>query len=122
MGTLLSIVWIDATSVHIMPTADLSITQVQFDKDYLTATVKNQGSFTYTISKVTVSEAIMSKAGIVNQNITSHTFSPLSQIPQGEQISICMGIKWTSGCLYQIKLETVPPQISALPLCALKAP
>jgi hypothetical protein len=123
MGTLLLIAWIDATSVHIMHTADLSITHVQFDKDYLTVTVKNQGSLAYTINEVTVSEAIVSEEGIVNQNITSHTFSVLSQISEGEQISFCMGLKWTSGYLYQIKLETVTTaDFSPAALCFVKAP
>ena len=123
MGTLLLIAWIDATSVHVMHTADLSITQVQFDKDYLTVTVKNQGNLTYTINEVTVSEAIASKEGTVNHNSTSHTFSVFSQISEGEQISICMSLKWTSGYLYQIKLETATTQdFSPAALCFVKAP
>jgi hypothetical protein len=121
-GTLLLIAWIDATSVHIMHTADLNITNVQFDKDYLTLTVKNQGSLTYTINEVTVSEAIVSEEGIVNQNTTSHTFSVLSQISEGEQISICMSLKWTSGYFYQIKLETATTaDFSPAALCFVKA-
>ena len=123
IGTFLFIAWIDASSVHIMHTADLSITNVQFDKDYLTVTVKNQGSFAYTISEVTVSEAIVSEEGITNQNTTSHTVSLHSQIPEGEQISICIALKWTSGYLYQIKLETnIATYFSPAVLCFVKAP
>jgi hypothetical protein len=123
MGTVLLIAWIDATSVHIMHTADLSITHVQFDKDYLTVTVKNQGSLAYTINEVTVSEAIVSEEGIVNQNTTWHTFSVLSQISEGEQISFCLSLKWTSGYLYQIKLETATTtDFSPAALCFVKAP
>jgi hypothetical protein len=123
MGMVLLVAWIDATSVHIMHTADLSITNVQFDKDCLTVTVKNQGSIAFTINQVTVSEAIVSETGIVNQNSTSHTFPVLSQISEGEQISICMGLKWTSGYLYQIKLETVTTaDFSPAALCFVKAP
>ncbi len=122
-GTLLLIAWIDATSVHIMHTADLSITHVQFDKDYLTITVKNQGSQAFTINEVTVSEAIVSEEGIVNQNSTSHTFSVLTQVSKGEQISICMSLKWTSGYLYQIKLETATTaDFSPATLCFVRAP
>jgi hypothetical protein len=122
-GTLLLIAWIDATSVHIMSTADLNIIHVQFDKDYLTVTVKNQGSLAYTINEVTVSEAVVSEEGIVNQNTTLHTFSILSQIPEGEQISICMSLKLTSGYLYQIKLETATTaDFSPAALCFVKAP
>jgi hypothetical protein len=106
-----------------MHTADLNITNVQFDKDYLTVTVKNQGSLAFTINQVTVGEAIKSETGIVNQNSTSHNFSVLSQISEGEQISICMGLKWTSGYLYQIKLETVTTaDFSPAALCFVKAP
>jgi hypothetical protein len=122
-GTLLLIAWIDATSVHIMHTADLSITHVQFDKDYLTITVKNQGSQAFTINEVTVSEAIVSEEGIVNQNSTSQTFSVLTQVSKGEQISICMSLKWTSGYLYQIKLETATTaDFSPATLCFVRAP
>jgi hypothetical protein len=122
-GTLLLIAWIDATSVHIMHTADLSITHVQFDKDYLTITVKNQGSQAFTINEVTVSEAIVSEEGIVNQNSTSQTFSVLTQVSKGEQISICMSLKWTSGYLYQIKLETATTaDFSPATLCFVTAP
>ena len=122
-GTLLLIAWIDATSVHIMHTADLSITHVQFDKDYLTITVKNQGSQAFTINEVTVSEAIVSEEGIVNQNSTSQTFSVLTQVSKGEQISICMSLKWTSGYLYQIKLETATSaDFSPTALCFVRAP
>ena len=123
MGTLILIAWIDATSVHIMNTADLSITNVQFDKDCLTVTVKNQGSLAYTINEVTVSEATVSEESIVNQNTTSHTFSVLSQISEGEQISICLTLKWTSDYLYQIKLETATTtDFSPAALCFVKAP
>ena len=122
-GTMLLIAWIDSTSVHIMHTADLNITTVQFDKGYLTVTVKNQGSIAYTINEITVSEAILSEKGTVNQNTTSHTFSVLSQISEGEQISICMSLKWTSGYLYQIKLETATTtDFSPAALCFVKAP
>jgi hypothetical protein len=122
-GTLLLIAWIDATSIHIMYTADLSITHVQFDKDYLTVTVKNQGSLASTINEITVSEAIVSEEGIDNQNSTSHTFSVLSEVSEGEQISICMSFKWTSGYLYQIKLETATTaDFSPAALCFVKAP
>jgi hypothetical protein len=117
MGTLLLIAWIDATSVHVMHTADLSITQVQF------VTVKNQGNLTYTINEVTVSEAIASKEGTANHNSTSHTFSVLSQVSEGDQISIYVSFKWTSGYLYQIKLETATTQdFSPAALCFVKAP
>ena len=123
MGTLILISWIDATSVHIMNTADLSITNVQFDKDYLTVTVKNQGSLAYTINEVTVSEAKISEVSTVNQNTTSHNFSVLSQISEGEQISICLTLKWTSDYLYQIKLETATTtDFSPAALCFVKAP
>ncbi len=122
-GTLLLSAWIDATSVHIMYTGDLSITHVQFDKDTITVTVKNQGILIFTINKVTVSEVIVSEEETIRQNSTSHTFSVRSQISEGEQISICMGLKWTSGCLYQIKLETATTaDFSPAALCFVKAP
>ena len=123
MGTLLLMAWIDASSIHIMYTADLSITHVEFEKDYLTLTVKNQGGFAYTISEVTISEAMVNEDCIDNQNSTSHTVSVHSQIPEDDQISICIALKWTSGYLYQIKLETsTPADFSPAALCFVKAP
>ncbi|TRO43778.1 hypothetical protein E2P30_02475 [Candidatus Bathyarchaeota archaeon] len=122
-GTLLFSEWIDATSVHIMHTADLSITHVQFDKDTITLTVENQGFLTFTIDKVTVSEVIVNEEETINQNSTSITFSVRSQISEGEQISICVGLRWTSGCFYQIKLETTTTaDFSPAALCFVTAP
>jgi len=121
--TLLLMAWMGTTSVAIMQTADLSITKVQFEKDYLTITVKNQGSHSLTINEVTVSEVIVSDEGMVNQNSTSRTFSVLLPVSEGEQISICISLKWASGYLYQIKLETATAaDFSPAALCFVRAP
>jgi len=73
---------------------DVWITGVQFDNGYLTITVKNNGTLGTTKSEVTV-----------NQTSTLHTVPVHELIGAGEQISIRIGFKWTSGYTYQIKLK-----------------
>lgn len=122
-AALLLISWMGTTSVAIMQTADLSITKVQFDKDYLTITVKNQGTHALTINEVTVSEATVGDEGMVNQTSTPYTFSVHAPVSAGEQISICINFKWTSGYLHQIKLETTSiADFSPAALCFVRAP
>jgi len=74
---------------------DLSITNVQFDNDYLNITVRNIGFNPTTISSV-----------ITNQTSTLHTVPAHEPISAGEIISICIAFKWISGYTYQMKLET----------------
>jgi len=88
-----SIAWISSLSVGITSMEELSITDVQFDKDYLTITVKNSGSRATIISEV-----------MVNQTSTPHTVAVHEPVSVGEEISIRIGFKWTSGYTYQIRL------------------
>ena len=76
-------------------TVDLRITDVHFHNDYLNVTVKNVGCSGTVISGVTV-----------NQTSTPHTIPLHEQIWAGEEISVRIDFKWTSGYAYQIKLET----------------
>ena len=73
----------------------LYITNVQFDNDNLSITVRNVGVKSTTISSV-----------IINQTSTLHTIPVHEPISQGEIISIRIAFKWTSGSTYQVKLET----------------
>ena len=74
---------------------DLSITNVQFDNDYLNITVRNVGVNPTTISSV-----------IINQTSTLHTVPVHEPISAGEIISFRVAFEWTSGYMYQIKLGT----------------
>jgi hypothetical protein len=74
---------------------DLSITNVQFDNDYLNITVRNVGVNPTTISLV-----------IINQTSTLHIVPVHEAISAGEIISFRVAFKWTSGYRYQITLET----------------
>jgi len=74
---------------------DLSITNVQFDNDYLNITVRNVGVNPTTISSV-----------IINQTSTLHKVPVHEPISAGEIISFRTAFNWTSGYMYQIKLET----------------
>jgi hypothetical protein len=74
---------------------DLYITSVQFDNDYLNITVRNIG-----VNPTTISSAI------INQTSTIHTVPVHEPISHAEIISFRVAFKWTSGYMYQIKLET----------------
>jgi len=74
---------------------DIRITNVQFDNDYLNITVRNIGVNPTTISLV-----------IINQTSTIHTVPVHEPISHAEIISFRVAFKWTSGYMYQIKLET----------------
>jgi len=75
---------------------DLSITNVQFDNDYLNITVRNIGWNPTVISLV-----------IINQTtFTLRTVPVHEPISAGEIISFRVDFKWTSGYRYQITLET----------------
>ena len=74
--------------------SDVWITGVQFDNDYLTVVVENNGTLATTIGEVTV-----------NQTSTLYKVPVHEKIGAGKQISIRLGFKWTSGYAYQIELK-----------------
>jgi len=83
---------IDSLSAH---RVDLYITNVQFDIDYLNITVRNIGWNPTIISSV-----------IISQTSTLQTIPVHEPISTGEIISFRAAFKWTSGYMYQIKIET----------------
>lgn len=106
-GTSLSMAWISSLSLGITPMADLNITDVQFNEDYMTITVKNQGNYNLIIREVRVNNFIESDQGlIINQTSTSYSAPLHEPISVGERISIKVSFNWTSGYIYEISLKT----------------
>jgi hypothetical protein len=89
--------WMDPLTIDNLSRyrVDLYTTNVQFDDDYLNVTERNIGWNPTTISSV-----------IINQTSTLHTVPVQEPISLGEIISFRTAFKWTSGYIYQIKLET----------------
>lgn len=106
-GTALSMAWISSLSVGNTPMADLNITDVQFNEDYMTIKVKNQGNYNLIIREVRINNFIESDQGlIINQTSTTY-FVPLQEpISVGEQISIKVSFNWTSDYIYEVSLKT----------------
>ncbi len=94
-GILLTLAWMSPLTVSPMANEDLRVTDVQFDEDYLTLTVKNSG-----VSAATINEAM------VNQSSTQHTVPLHEPIAAGKQISIRVRFSWVSGCTYRVGLVT----------------
>lgn len=106
-GTSLSMAWISSLSVGTMPTANLKITDVQFNEDCMTIEVKNQGNYNLIIREVRVNNFIESNQGlIINQTSTPYSVPLNEPISVGEQISIKVNFNWTSEYIYQISLKT----------------
>jgi hypothetical protein len=95
IGTLLTLAWMYPLTVPIMARENLSITDVQFDANYLTLSVKNICEYPTTISEV-----------LINQTSTSHTFPVSEQISAYGQASIRISFNWSSGSTYQVGVET----------------
>ena len=78
-GTALSMAWISSLSVGNTPMANLNITDVQFNEDYMTIKVKNQGNYNLIIREVRINNFIESDQGlIINQTSTTY-FVPLQE-------------------------------------------
>ena len=106
-GTSLSMAWISSLSLGITPMADLNITDVQFNEDYVTIEVKNQGNYDLIIREVRVNNFIESDQGlIINQTSTPYFASLQEPISVGEQISIKVSFNWISGYIYEVSLKT----------------
>ena len=104
VGTLMLIAtWIGSLTVGITRGADLNISDVQFEKDYLNITVENICDQAKVVSEVTIS---YQGSVIENQPATRRTIPLYESISVGEQISIRVSFKWTSGRTYEIRLET----------------
>ena len=95
IGTLLTLAWMHPLTVPIMARENLSITDVQFDVNYLTLSVKNICEYPTTISEV-----------LINQTSTSLTFPMSEQISAYGQTSIKISFNWSSGSTYQVGVET----------------
>jgi hypothetical protein len=94
-GTLLNLAWIYPLTITPIACENLSITDVEFDKGYLTLAVRNLCKYPTTITEVQV-----------NQTSTPHTVPVHEPISANEQISIRIGFKWTSAFTYQVVLKT----------------
>lgn len=104
---LLPLAWL--SSLKYTPTAmsPLRITDVQFDEDYLNITVRNLCTQEKIVSEVTVRDLEAYGYGFtVDWTSTPHKVAVHEPISVGEEISFRISFKWTSGCAYQIRLET----------------
>ena len=87
-----------------MYTEHLSITDVQFGKDFLAITVKSTGldppapRNVATVTEVTVQP--------LNTTVTQCKVPMSIPIHSGEQASICVGYDWISGAAYQITVTS----------------
>jgi len=105
--TLLLMAWVSSLTVPGMRLDDLDITDVQFSKDYLNITVKNLCTQAKIVSEVTLRDSKVYDLGFsVDWASPPHTVVVHEPIPVGEEISIRVGFKWTSGCAYQIQLKS----------------
>lgn len=95
IGTLLALAWMSPLTVPIMARENLSITDAQFNANYLTLSVKNICEYQTTISEV-----------LINQTSTSLTFTMSEQISAYGQASIRINLNWSSGSIYQVGVET----------------
>jgi hypothetical protein len=89
--------WMDSLTIDSLGhhQVALYVTNAQFDNDLMNITVRNVGVKSTIISSV-----------IINQTSTLHTVPVHEPISPAELITIRIAFKWTSGCTYQIKLET----------------
>ena len=107
VGVLLSFAWL--SSLEYTPTAltSLRITNVQFDEDFLNITVENTCTQAKIVSEVTVRDLEAYGYGFsVDWTSTPHTVAVHEPLPVDEEISFRISFNWTSGCAYQIELET----------------
>jgi hypothetical protein len=79
IGILLTLAWMYPLTVPIMTRENLSITNVQFDTNCLTLSVKNICEYQTTISEV-----------LIDQTSLSHTFPVSEQISAYGQASISL--------------------------------
>jgi len=106
-GVLLPLAWLSSLPVSITPMQDLRISDVQFDEYCLNITVKNLYTQAKIVSEVTMRNLEAYGYGFnVDWTSTPHTVAVHELLPMGEEISFCISFNWTSGCAYQIELET----------------
>jgi hypothetical protein len=99
--------WLGSLQVNITPMQDLHISDVQFDEYYLNITAKNLCIQAKIVSEVTVRNIEAYGYGFsVDWTFKPHTVAVHEPLPLGEEISFCISFSWTSGCVYQIELET----------------
>ena len=95
LGTLLTLAWMYPLTITPMACENLSIADVEFEKGYLTVTVRNLCKYPTTITEVQV-----------NQTSTPHTVPVYEPISANEQISIRIGFKWASALTYKVMVKT----------------
>jgi hypothetical protein len=95
IGILLTLAWMYPLTVPIMTRENLSITNVQFDTNCLTLSVKNICEYQTTISEV-----------LIDQTSLLHTFPVSEQISAYGQASIRISFNWSSGFTYQVGVAT----------------
>lgn len=85
-------------------TEHLEITDVQFNEDFLTITVKSTGLDPPAPRNVaTVTEVMVQP---LNTTVTMRKFPMSIPIHTGEQASICVGYDWISSAVYQITVTS----------------
>ena len=106
-GVILPIAVLDSLHGSTFQKEDLRITNVQFEIDYLNITVKNTSLQTKIVNKVTIRDLITTYDGFsINHTSIPLTVAVHEPISDGEEISFCMSVKWTSDFGYQIQLGT----------------
>jgi hypothetical protein len=93
-GILVTLAWMSPLTVTPMASENLSITDAEFDEDYLTLTVRNICKYPTTISKI-----------IINQT-SAHVFPVCEKLSAYGQASIGISFNWTSGSIYQVGVKT----------------
>jgi hypothetical protein len=107
VGVLLPLAWLSSLQVSITPLESLRLKDVQFEEDYLNITVENTCTEAKIVNEVTVRDLEAYGYGFsVDWTSTPHTVAVYEPVLAGEEISFRVSFKWTSGCAYQIELET----------------
>ena len=107
VGVVLPLALLYSLPVSISRMEDLCITGVQFEEDYLNITVKNNCDQTKIVNKVTIRNLITTYDGFsINRTSIPLTVAVHEPISDGEEISFCISVKWTSEFGYQIQLGT----------------
>ncbi len=104
-GIMLTVAWMSALTIPIMHSENLKITDAQFNKGFLTVTVKNTGDTRYDLDVITITQILVVP---IRQDLhfLNQTFPMSIPIHVGEQASITVGYERISGEVYLITLTS----------------